>query len=249
VAEREFDTLGLLQDLGIPAPAPIWCDPTAATFGCPALVMTRMPGHPWITPRDPVDWLGQLARALATIHGSRLDGRESGLRDGNGWLTRRVLIEPSAESRARHVDIGAVSSVLRDWWPRIAPVEPTLVHCDFWAGNTLWRRERLVGIVDWDSCGFGDPRAEVGYCRMDLAMMIGPEAPDIFLEAYVRASGRAVAPIAFWDLVGASAALPELDDWVPGYHDLGRTEMTSQIMHARLRAFTADALLRATHAT
>ena len=119
------------------------------------------------------------------------------------------------------------------------------MHGDYWAGNTVWRRGRLVGVVDWDGCSLGDPARDVGYCRMDLAMLIGPESPDVFLRAYERAAGRAVPHLAFWDLLGVTLALPDPERWRPGYVDLGRADVTAQLMRDRLRAFIADALARA----
>jgi hypothetical protein len=79
---------------------------------------------------------------------------------------------------------------------------------------------------------------------MDLAMLIGPAAPDIFLRAYERALGRPVPNLAFWDLLGVTLALPDPKKWLPGYVDLGRTDITADTMRARLRAFIADALAR-----
>ena len=52
------------------------------------------------------------------------------------------------------------------------------------------------------------------------------------------AAGRPVRHLAFWDLLAATLAFPDPERWLPGYHDLGRTEVTPELMRARLRAFT-----------
>ena len=70
-------------------------------------------------------------------------------------------------------------------------------------------QKRLQAVVDWDWATVGAPLVEVGYCRMDLAMLIGPRAPDLFLAGYEAAAGRRVPHLFFWDLLGALPALPE----------------------------------------
>jgi aminoglycoside phosphotransferase (APT) family kinase protein len=128
--------------------------------------------------------------------------------------------------------------------PRLRRLPPVLRHDDFWAGNTLWLRDRLIAVVDWDDGAVGYPGADVGYCRMDLAMLAGPETVDPFLHAYEAAAGRGVPDLAYWDLLGAARALPDPVKWLPGYHDLGRTDITPELMRDRLRAFVRDALAR-----
>ena len=76
-------------------------------------------------------------------------------------------------------------------------------------------------------------------------MLAGPQAADPFLHAYEKAAGWRVPQLFFWDLLGAARALPDPVKWLPGYHDLGRTDITPELMRARLRAFVQDALAHA----
>jgi aminoglycoside phosphotransferase (APT) family kinase protein len=138
-----------------------------------------------------------------------------------------------------------VRAALLRWRPRLRRMTPVLRQDDYWAGNTLWLRNRLVAVVDWDDGALGYAGADVGYCRMDLAMMAGPEAAGPFLHAYEKAAGWRVPQLFFWDLLGAARALPDPVKWLPGYHDLGRTDITPELMRARLRTFASDALVRA----
>jgi aminoglycoside phosphotransferase (APT) family kinase protein len=243
--QHEFRVLALLRDLGLPAPAPVWVDPTGAMFGHPALVTTRLQGRGLLTPSDGEDWTEQLGRALALVHAAPLEGHDTSILPDNDWLAGYVLKDAPAEHVAEHPDGAAVWDALQALWPRVTLAPPALVHGDYWAGNTLWRRGRLVGVVDWDGCSLGDPARDVGYCRMDLAMLIGPAAPDVFLRAYERALGRPVPHLAFWDLLGVTLALPDPRKWLPGYLDLDRADITPDTMRARLRAFIAAALARA----
>ncbi|HEY3111011.1 MAG TPA: phosphotransferase [Chloroflexota bacterium] len=244
-AEREYRVLSLLGELGLPAPRPVWLDAAGALLGQPALVTTRLPGRALIAPADLADWTAQLGRTLVALHTAPLHGRDVGFLEDPGWIAEYVRRGPPAADVAAHSDGARVWSAVRHLWPGISLTTPALVHGDYWAGNTLWRRGRLVGVVDWGGCTVGDPGWDVCCCRVDLAMLIGPEAPDLFLQAYERALGRAVPHLAFWDLVGVTAALPDPARWLPGYQDLGRTDLTPELMRARLRAFVADALARA----
>jgi aminoglycoside phosphotransferase (APT) family kinase protein len=135
---------------------------------------------------------------------------------------------------------------LAHWEPRLAPTPAVLVHGDYWSGNTLWHRGRLTGVVDWGEARLDEAGADVGYCRMDLALLTPGDAPDAFLRAYEAAAGGQLPDVFFWDLCGAVPALPDPERWLPGYHDLGRTDLTPEAMRARLDAFVAAALARAT---
>jgi aminoglycoside phosphotransferase (APT) family kinase protein len=116
------------------------------------------------------------------------------------------------------------------------------VHDDFWPGNTIWSRQRLTGVVDWGEAKIGDPRLDVGQCRVDLAMMLGPDAADAFLRAYAATTGDELSSMWFWDLYSARGALPAIHYWLDGYHDLGLTDLTLTAMRQRLEDFVKRAL-------
>lgn len=249
LVERTWHTLALLERLGLPAPRPVWLDPDGAVFGTPTFIMSRVPGRPDVAPRDPDGWARQLGAALAAIHTAPIDARDTELlRRGQSPHTPAALLERAGAALAEDVDGTAIRAALDHWQPLVGPGEPALVHDDFWAGNTLWLRGRLQAVVDWDWATVGTSLVEVGYCRMDLAMLIGPQAPDVFLAGYEAAAGRRVSHLFYWDLLGSLPALPDPVKWLPGYHDLGRTDITPDLMRDRLRAFVAGALARAAQA-
>src|SRR5207253_6212901 len=110
-----------------------------------------------------------------------------------------------------------------------------LVHGDFWPGNVLLHRGRPTGVVDWVECARGAPTRDLGCCRQDLAFLRvgGAGAPDLFLEAYLAAGAQA-RDLAFWDLFAAQSAFPDPARWwLPGYHDLGRTDITPDDVRQR----------------
>jgi aminoglycoside phosphotransferase (APT) family kinase protein len=248
VAVRAWRTLGALDRLGVSAPRPVWENLAGEIFGTPAYVMTHLPGHSRLLPRDPDRWLTELARALAGLHRTPLDGADlSFLRGPDETLARRYPHVMREEIRT-HPQGTAVQAALARWWPRLRPAAPVLCHNDFWAGNTLWQRGRVTAIVDWDSARIAPAGLDVGYCRMDLAVQRGLEATEVFRRAYEAVVGSAVPQLYFWDLLGAAQALPDIERWLPGFHDLGLTHLTPAVVNERLSAFIDDALDRAARA-
>jgi aminoglycoside phosphotransferase (APT) family kinase protein len=245
LALHSWRTLQMLEQLGVVAPRPVWADFDGAFFGTQALVMTRLPGRTVLLPRDRYTWLRELGEALARLHRTRLDGVDvSFLRPAEESLERRftrVLRDEVATD-----DMSArLQAALRAWRPRLRRMQPVLCHTDFWAGNTLWLRGRVTAIVDWDQARLCYPGFDIGYCRMDLALQHGEGVADVFLEAYEAAAGMRVPQLHVWDLLGAAMALPDVERWLPGFHELGRRDMTPAMVRERLAAFIEDALVRA----
>ena len=60
-------------------------------------------------------------------------------------------------------------------WRRVSqlPERRALVHGDYWPGNLLWRRGRLIGVIDWEQPRLGDPTKDVATCRGDLNILFG----------------------------------------------------------------------------
>ena len=245
VCAREWRLLHLLERHALPAARPLWLDAAGAVFGRPALVTTRLPGRPLLAPRDVAAWARGLAGAIAAVHRAPIAPAELDfLVDQGTDLDRRLAGEPPAADLA-HPRGAAVWEALRRCWPRVRRGGRRLVHGDYWPGNTVWHRGRLAGIVDWEQPRRGDPVQDVGCCRHDLTLLAGPEAAELFLAAYEAAAGP-VPNLFFWDLhVAAMGALSELDHWLAGYHDLGRTDLTLDVVCARRDAFIASALARA----
>jgi aminoglycoside phosphotransferase (APT) family kinase protein len=250
VAEREWATLAALARVAAPSPRPLWLDAEGVVCGCPTIVTTRVPGRGLLAPRDPLAFTRGLATALAAIHNAPLEAAELAVladqRDGPARLLERDAPPPDLAALPR---ISDVWTMLHRWWPRVraalAAGPPRLVHGDFWPGNTLWRYGRLSGVVDWEQVRRGDPAQDVGYCRLDLTLLFGPEAAASFLSAYRATSGLTASHLYFWELSAAIWATEGLEEWVKGYHDLGRTDLLIDEARARLGRFIDEALARA----
>jgi aminoglycoside phosphotransferase (APT) family kinase protein len=243
--QRGWQALRLLAQTAVPAPRPLWFDPAGELFGTPALAMTRLAGRTDVQPRDRARWLGGLAGALADVHRVLPGETDRDGLPGPGGLHAEALAKLRRPEvlASPYVDAPALAASLNGGAPPAS--RPALVHGDYHPGNTLWRRGRLCGVVDWDFARVDEPAFDVAYCRLDLALLDGLEAAEAFLRAYETATQRRVAGLAWWDLAAVTRALPDPARWLPGYHGAGRRDLTAELLRARLRTFAGAALARA----
>src|SRR4026209_1997171 len=75
-APLEWSRLEFAQRVALPVPEPIVADLESVWFGRPTVVMSRLPGHPDLTPTDVESWVSALAQALAELHETRLEGAD-----------------------------------------------------------------------------------------------------------------------------------------------------------------------------
>jgi aminoglycoside phosphotransferase (APT) family kinase protein len=248
VARRAWRTLSALESQRFPAPLPIWLDDAGEIFGTPAVVMTRIAGRTVLDPADFDVWVAELARSIAGLHAVSVQSDTFNFLPGPGESLSQMLRTGDwlSERTRAHPEAARIVALLRRWQSRSGEGTPVLVHGDFWPGNTIWENERIAAIVDWDSAAIDLPGMDIGYCRLDLALLMGPPAPDRFLEAYERLSGNVVEWLSAWDLVAALRALPDPARWLPGYHGLGRVDVTADLMRNRLSSFIEQALRQST---
>lgn len=200
---RESETLSRLSATDLPVPRLVATDPTGEhTGGDPAILMTRIPGHIHLSPRDPDDWLRQTAAILPRIHSANIEAPPY-----KSWLNLEALEVPPW-SRNPMMWRRAIE-VVRD-----GPVshESCFVHRDFQHFNLLWSREKLTGVVDWVWSSKGSPDVDVSHCRLNLSILFSPEWAERFRSAYESEAGRSVDP--WWDVAGILVYLPGWDSFV-----------------------------------
>jgi aminoglycoside phosphotransferase (APT) family kinase protein len=119
------------------------------------------------------------------------------------------------------------------------------VHGDLWCGNTLWRSERLVAVIDWDCAGLGAAGIDLGSLRGDAALCYGIEAADHVLAGWQREAGRPAESVAYWDVVAMLCTPPDMGLVLPAISGMtGRTDLTAELLRERRDAFLTDALDR-----
>ena len=230
LVEREGHVLRGLGSTDIPAPRVLAVDPTGASAGMPALLMTRVAGQMDLVPTDPTSWLRQIAGMAVRIHESDVDA------EPYRWRPRDLPV-PSWTSRPS--DWHAAADLVRSPPPAH---EVRFMHGDYQHFNFLWRRGRLTGVVDWAGACRGPADVDVGHCRLNLAVLYSAELADDFLAAYEADAGRRVDP--YWDI--RCAVAPAFSDWT-AFIPLqvgGRAPFDSTGMHRRVDDLLSAALRR-----
>lgn len=240
-ATREAATLEALRDTMVAAPEVLWLDADGAVFGRPALAMTLLPGRTRTADvtADPALLRG-LAEALVSLRWVPLDAVDHLPTHHDVTTLTAGLREGADPPRSDLVDTHHIREVVLAHADRIALEPAALAHGDFHVGNVLFDGARPVGIVDWTHARIADPRADVAFCALDLALVAGPEAADAFLAEHAALRGD-MADAAWWRLHAATGALPDPRSWVPAWHALG-VDVTEQQVGDRYVAWVETAL-------
>jgi aminoglycoside phosphotransferase (APT) family kinase protein len=240
-AEREVQTMRVAADAGVPVPEVLLLDSSGALLGSSAILMSYA-GRPVFEPSDLDRWFHGFAEAMHLVHRVKPQTHDlSHLKaKGLGYISEKLSegIELKQEDPLTKEGIEVLRQRLEDieWLP------PCLVHFDFWPGNVLWHRNKVSAIIDWSSARSGDPRFDVAQCRLDIALLMGVEAADRFLDAYNAGLPGPLHHLWFFDLFLGLRAMAHYEDWwMPAYHDM-RLPLTSEIVAQRAREFVQAAL-------
>lgn len=243
-AAREARVLTLLDGLDGWAPRLLAADPEGHHLGQPATLLSKLPGSADITSLPAETTATQLGRALARVHAVPT-ARLRELRDGAARATARAGARATATSSAADTyDAAPAASILAAHRHRLADQPLVLTHYDYWSGNVLWQDGELTGIVDWSGASRAPRGFDVSWCRLDLALLHGPVAAELFLTAYEQAAGEPVPEMALWDLFALTNSHHTVESWLPNYHDLGRTDLTTTNLRERHTTWTKQSRSR-----
>ncbi|AYC41830.1 Multifunctional-autoprocessing repeats-in-toxin [Streptomyces griseorubiginosus] len=230
---REASVLALLagQD-GVPAPAPVAVDATAEHCDHPSLLMSRLPGRVRVDEEDLERRLDLLADQLARIHQVVPDVRP---RAYQAWTSPERVRGVRGALWERAVDV-----IRRD----PPPYEGCFLHRDFHPGNVLFTGAgeglRVSGVVDWVETSWGPADLDVAHCSTALALLHGPAHGLGFRERYEARGGRRLADgpaHLYWRLLDALAYCPDAAKLAGPWRELGRTDLTPEVLGGRLEAY------------
>jgi aminoglycoside phosphotransferase (APT) family kinase protein len=226
---REFQVLTALKDTDVPVPEPLAFCADEAVIGAPFYVMTRVDGIVVRGVDDAARRTAEQARAaseglvevLVRIHA--VDPAAVGLEGfgrPHGYLERQVRRWGEQWERSKTRAVPAVDEVARRLRAALPPAAGAgVVHGDYRLDNTILDAADLghvMAVVDWEMATLGDPLADLGLWLVYLsdagALVAGrpgtPRSNPGFLgtaevaEAYARASGRDLATLDFYVVLG-----------------------------------------------
>ena len=213
-APLEWSGLGFAQRVTVPVPEPIAADLGSVWFGRPAVVMSRLPGRPDVTPDNVDSWVDALAHALAELH-------ETALHEAESALTRPPRAETWRPPAGEHDPLTAAAiSAVTARLPSLTS-ERVFTHGDFHPGNVLWNRGRISGVVDWSHARLDAPWCELAYCRAEVCLLLGPDVADRLADAYSDIVGDTSDELAVYDLMCVLNTRRYLPEYLDAYREQG----------------------------
>ncbi|MFF2895465.1 alpha/beta fold hydrolase [Streptomyces sp. NPDC057966] len=237
---REASVLALLagQD-SIPAPGLVAVDATAEHCDHPTLLMSALPGRVRVDGDDLDRRLDLLAAQLVRIHGVVPAERP---RPYQAWTSPERVRTPDGPLWERAVD------VIRRNPP---PHEGRFLHRDFHPGNVLFAGTgpelRITGVVDWVETSWGPADLDVAHCSTALALLHGPAYGLDFRDRYEAQGGHGLATgpdHLYWRLLDALHYCPDAAKLAGPWRELGRDDLTPEVLGERLEAYVAGLLRR-----
>jgi aminoglycoside phosphotransferase (APT) family kinase protein len=222
-SEQEMAIRSAVFQAGVTTPEPLWCEPSGDVIGRPFLLLRHAEGE-----ADPAriqadlseeggDRLAfRLGQELAQLHRITMDQAPAALsflpRRGADWITRRV------EAARGILDSAGTPRPAMEWalnWladhaPDVAQL--VLSHRDFRSGKFVVDGDNLVGILDLEQVGWGDPMEDLGsFCARAWRYGLpareagGIGSREALYDGYRDASGRDVDDrrVRFWEIAAA----------------------------------------------
>ncbi|MFD9977245.1 phosphotransferase family protein [Streptomyces sp. NPDC059017] len=244
---REAEVLRLLASAGVPAASLVAVDATAEHCDHPSLLMSLLPGRVRLDDEEAGRRAPLLAEQLVRIHEVPVSA-ESRPRVYQAWTSAERVTPPSATRRPalweRAVDV-----------VRQAPpaYRGCFLHRDFHPGNVLFTGAgdtlRISGVVDWVETSWGPADLDVAHCSSALALLHGTAAGMQFADLYTAVGGMLDGDPAahlYWRLLDALAFAPDAGKVGGPWRELGRTDLTPDVLTGRLEDYLQALLDRYT---
>lgn len=236
---REASVLALLAEQdSIPAPGLVAVDATAEHCDHPTLLMSALPGRVRVDGDDLDRRLDLLAAQLVRVHDVVPAERP---RPYQAWTSAERVHTPDGPLWERAVDV-----IRRD----PPPYEGCFLHRDFHPGNVLFTGTgpelRITGVVDWVETSWGPADLDVAHCSTALALLHGPAYGLDFRDRYEAQGGHGLATgpdHLYWRLLDALHYCPDAAKLAGPWRELGRDDLTPEVLGERLEAYV-DGLLR-----
>jgi len=224
----EATVLELLGKNDVAAPSLILDRKATKIMGTRTIVTSFIDGKPSLVPQDLFNWSEQLVAAISKVHGISLTPKVRKLLPSlYSGLERQFARSEPSDAIAHHPLGNDLWEACKDLWPSVSKTEDHLVHADYWPGNTLWKGDKLIAIVDWEEPRLGEPTWDIAVIVQDAACF-GMDIEEPVLSQYRRISGRTLKDYEFWRMVIAMLGMPDPGVWVEGYRALGGIAFTAR---------------------
>lgn len=212
VTAKEYGLLAALHREGFAVPEPYLCVDSDAV-AAPFMLIEWIDGTTDVAAAELPHALDQMAQFLVRLHS--LDPQSLRLPDletlENPLTSMDIYLPPTTAGEQ-------VRSALASGTLAPDPNPAVLLHGDYWPGNVMWDRTRLVAVIDWEDARLGDPLADVATARVELLCRFGPDAMAQFTTRYLATAAHTIATLRLdsllvWDLYVSASALSTMGDW------------------------------------
>lgn len=173
--EKEHRWLPALAPLlPLPIPAPLAKGTPSTEYPYPWSIYAWLDGVPASAERstDPVRFALDLADFLAALQGVDVtDGPQPG---SHNWFRGGTLrtydggTQRALEELGRHVDVGLAREIWADALDARWDGEDRWFHGDVAEGNLLLKHGKLAAVIDFGTCGVGDPACDLAIAWTSL---------------------------------------------------------------------------------
>ncbi len=216
--DKEYLTLRIAFEAGIPVPEPLWLEEDTSAVGARFLVSRKAVGRNYGTVVAASEALSKellqsLVTELARIHAVRLDPSSDLVRRSHflNWLK----FDTVSENTRRYIDYWfelvaagprSASPLIRrtlNWLRANVPSSadpPAFLHGDYGLHNILIVDQKVSAILDWEASRVGDPADELSWFLNSAESFLPREE---LLDLYRKAGGRPVsaARIRYYDVL------------------------------------------------
>lgn len=242
-AAKEFQLLQITNTAGLATPKPYYLDLSGQILPAPYLVIEFVPGEMVLAPANRTTYLTQLADHLAGIH--RFNGTDFDLSFLGEPITACAEMARPAVDKSLF-DEAKIRAVLASYQLVESSTHLTLLHGDFWPGNSLWQDGQLVAVIDWEDAALGDPLMDLARSRSEIAWIFGLEAMNTFTACYQSLMPLDYTHLPFWDLCAALRFIrlfgANLADAAAYFAPFGRHDITPQTIVRDVQGFVSQAL-------
>ncbi|WP_326779304.1 phosphotransferase family protein [Streptomyces sp. NBC_01445] len=242
---REAEILRLLNETDVPVAEFHGVDAMAVYCDHPSLLMSLLPGSVRLGEEEAGLRTQLLARQLVGIHQVRVPV-EARPRVYQAWTSPdRVRLPESTE----RLDLWqrAVDIIRRD----PPDYRPCFLHRDFHPGNVLFTgqgaRLEITGVVDWVETSWGPADLDVAHCSTALALLHGAQEGMRLADLYLASGGTlSEDPAAhlYWRVLDALAFAPDAEKVAVPWRELGRKDLTSDLLTSRLEEYLEELFRR-----
>lgn len=246
-AQKEFNLLQLIHSLGLLTPTPYHLDLSGKILAAPYLVIEYIEGEMSFTPPNLDDFIRQFAGQLVQIHQVKGAARNLSFLPHSGDLCVERGRVRSAKMDASLAE-GQIREALASAEPLSSRNAASLLHGDFWPGNSLWRDGRLVAVIDWEDAACGDPLIDLAKSRSEIVWILGIAAMNAFTRRYQSLMVLDYTDLPYWDLCAAlrfiRLANGDLAGMAAYFEAYGRSDITEQTIRKNFQLFITQAFAK-----